>query len=263
VFAALPATHLSATGGLTWLQLIGFMLPALFLIMGDQNIYQRFSAAKDGSVARKSALGFLGAMLIVGPLLLFGALASRAMWPGIEGDTALMVLAVETLPGVLGGLVLAGLMAFIVTTGDSYLLSCASSFTYDLYVRARKTAASPQKLIWVNRAAVVVIGALAYVLVSYFPSVLQIQMFSYAMYGAAITPSILAAFLWKRATAAACVSSMAVGALATLVWELFLQRPGDLNSIVFALPLSLLALIAVSLLTRPASGPKLDAFFSS
>lgn len=263
MIAALPASHLSATGGLTWIQMFGFLLPTLFLIMGDQNIYQRFSAAKDSRVAKQSALGFLGAMIIVGPMLLFGALLSRAMWPGIEADTALMVLAMETLPVVLGGLVLSGLMAFIVTTGDSYLLSCASSFTYDLYVRVIKSPVSPQKLIWVNRAAVVVIGVLAYVLVSYFPSVLHIQMFSYAMYGAAITPSILAAFLWKRATAAACVSSMAVGALATLVWELFLNRPGDLNSIVFALPLSLLTLAAVSLLTRPVPDQKLDAFFSS
>jgi SSS family solute:Na+ symporter len=76
-------------------------------------------------------------------------------------------------------------------------------------------------------------------------------MYSYTMYGAAITPALLAAFLWKRATAAGGVASILAGGAGTLLWELGLGKPLGWNSILFSLPLSLACLILVSLATQP------------
>ncbi|UQX55131.1 hypothetical protein M5V91_05070 [Cytobacillus pseudoceanisediminis] len=70
------------------------------------------------------------------------------------------------------------------------------------------------------------------------------------MYGASLTPAILATVLWKNATKAGVISSMIVGGSATMIWEIGLDRPLDWNSVLFALPLSVLTLIIVSLLTR-------------
>ena len=100
-----------------------------------------------------------------------------------------------------------------------------------------------------SRSVVFCLGIMAWVLGTFFPSVLAIQMYSYTMYGAAITPAVLAAFLWRRATAAGGIASILMGGGGTLLWELGLQRPMGWNSVLFSLPLSVGALVFVSLLT--------------
>ena len=75
-------------------------------------------------------------------------------------------------------------------------------------------------------------------------------MYSYTMYGAAITPAILASFLWKRATGVGAMASIITGGAATLIWELVLNKPLGWNSVLFALPLSILALVIFSLVSK-------------
>src|SRR5699024_2718791 len=45
IIANVPESHTSFTGGLSTLQLLGYYLPTLFLLLGDQNIYQRLTAS--------------------------------------------------------------------------------------------------------------------------------------------------------------------------------------------------------------------------
>jgi len=149
---------------------------------------------------------------------------------------------------VLGGLAVAAITAFIVTTGTSFLLSSAVSLSWDLYSRYVNPQATDKQRLLLTRIFVVVLALLAYLLVRFFPTVLSVQMYSYTMYGAAITPALLAALVWKRATPAAGLSSMITGAVATIVWE-SLGKPYGLQSVLIAAPLSILILIAVGYLT--------------
>ncbi len=50
-------------------------------------------------------------------------------------------------------------------------------------------------------------------------SVLKKALYAYTIYSAALTPVILAAFFWKRATAAAAVASIATGTVVTVAWD--------------------------------------------
>jgi SSS family solute:Na+ symporter len=184
-------------------------------------------------------------------LTLVTLMASTAviLYPGIHPDTAVLSIAMGSMPFLIGAPLLAAAVAFIITTGDSYLLSCSTNVTHDFYVRFFKPDASQKERLWVTRGVVLCLGILAWTLGTFFPSVLAIQMYSYTMYGAAITPAILAALLWKRVTAAGGIASILLGGGGTLFWELVLGRPMGWNSILFSLPLSLTALILVSLAT--------------
>ena len=84
--------------------------------------------------------------------------------------------------------------------------------------------------------------------------------YAYTMYGVGITPAVMAAFFWKRATAAAGVCSIAAGMLVTIVWEVAGQ-PWGLETIYPALFLSLFCLIFVSLVTPPPDKAKWQPFF--
>jgi SSS family solute:Na+ symporter len=251
IAASLPDHKLTWTGGLTIPQIIGFFLPTLLLILGDQNMYQRFSSAKDPENAKKSTIGFFLGDVLVMFLAILLATCSIVLFPNIPPDTAILELAANGFPTVIGSLTLAASVAFIITTGNSYLLSCAGNLVYDLIREFKKSSFTEEKLLSLNRIAVILLGVFAYSLGQFFPSVLSIQMYSYTMYGAAVTPTILASFLWKRATTSGALASIITGGLATLFWELILHKPMGWNSVLFSLPLSILALIVVSLLTTP------------
>ncbi|WP_226665158.1 sodium:solute symporter family protein [Cytobacillus firmus] len=247
---SLPEVNKTWNGGLSFPQLLGFFLPLFLLVLGDQNMYQRFSAAKDPNVARKSTIGFFVGSVFVISLTIILATTSIVLFPEIKPDTAILSLAIDGVPLVVGLLILCSAVAFIITTATSYLLSASGNIVSDLIQRSSKSKLSESKLLWYNRVIVVILGILAYVLGQFFPSVLAIQMYSYTMYGASLTPAILATVLWKNATKAGVISSMLVGGSATMIWEIGLDRPLDWNSVLFALPLSVLTLIIVSLATR-------------
>ena len=81
-------------------------------------------------------------------------------------------------------------------------------------------------------------------------------LWAYTMYGAGITPALLAALVWPRATPAAGVASIAAGMITTLVWEIVGLRSGTyplgLQTIYPALLLSIGTLVGVSLTSRSA-----------
>lgn len=259
--AGLPEAKRSLTGGLSALQLLGYFLPLIFLLLGDQNLYQRFSAARDPATAKRAAFGFFVGDIITFSSVIVLASCAAVLMPNITPDSALLTLAAEQVPFFIGVVVLVPAVAIVVTTANSFLLSSAGNLVYDLYVKLLGREIRQDRRLVFTRVAVVALGVLAYALGQFFPSVLALQIYSYTMYGAAITPALLAAFLWRRATPAGGVASIVVGGAATLAWELILDKPFDLNAVLFALPLSVLALVIVSLLTArrtestPFEGP--------
>ncbi len=175
------------------------------------------------------------------------AFSARAIFPNIEPGMA-FIATTTVVPTVIGGLMLASATGFIITTGNSYLLSAATSLTYDFYVEYVNPDASDRKRLIFTKVAIPILGILSYLLIKFFPTILAVQMYSYTVYAAGITPAILSVFLWKRVTKAAGLSSMIGGILATLIWEGF-GKPFDLNSVLFAVPVSVIALVVVTFFT--------------
>jgi SSS family solute:Na+ symporter/sodium/proline symporter len=119
----------------------------------------------------------------------------------------------------------------------------------------------------VLRTVVVALGVLAWLQLRFFSGVLEAALYAYTMYGAGVTPAVLAAFLWRRATPAGGVASIAAGMTVTLLWE-GLRRadalpPGAaaLDTIFPALGASVLALLVVSLATPPPPESRWRPFF--
>jgi len=248
-FSQIDPVKMTVGGGLNAPQLIGYIFPVLFLILGEQNLYQRFASAKDEATARKSMLGFLAGNVFFFATIVFLVCTAIVLYPNINPDTALLTVFRFAMPGWVGSLGLAAATGFIITTADSYLLSCSTNVTYDFVVPFFMPKATGKQKVMITRIAVIVLGVVAYSLIAFFPSVLAMEMYSYTMYGAAITPALLAAYLWKKATPVGGLTSIVAGGVGTLIWELVLHRPGGLNSIVFSAPLSIICLVVISLAT--------------
>ena len=247
-WAELPDTSTTLSGGLSPLQLLGFFLPLFLLILADQNMYQRLGAARTEEEARNSTIGFfLSSFLVTVPVALLAS-AAVILMPNIDPDTAILSLASEQyLPTILGGLLLAGALAFIVTTGSSFLLSGAGNVVYDVVQRMFGVRLSDSRRLGVHRLAILAVGMVAYVLGRFFPTVLELQIYAYTIYGVGIAPPVLAIFFWPRASTWGAISAMIVATGLTIVWE-EMGRPFDLNAVLVSLPASVITLVVVSLL---------------
>lgn len=254
----MPETHRTFSGGLAPLQLLGFFLPLFLLILADQNMYQRLGAAPTEAAARNATAGFfLTSFLVTVPVALLGS-AAVVLMPDIVPDTAVLSLAGEQfLPAFMGGLLLAGALAFIITTGSSFLLSGAGNVVYDVAQRMLGVTMDDRRRLWIHRGSVLVIGVVAYILGRFFPTVLELQMYSYTVYGVAIAPPVLAIFFWKRASKAGALTSMVLGVVVTITWEQ-IGRPFDLNAVLISLPVALISLVLVSLAVPDRRSRSLD-----
>jgi SSS family solute:Na+ symporter len=200
LFANLPETQASWNGGLSLPQLLGYFLPLFLLLLSGQNIYQRFSSAENPETAKKSAIGFLICTIKVLSLVIILATSSIVLLPDINPDTAVLSLAEESLPTFLGAMLLTASMAIVITTGN--LLSAAGNLIYDIYSRLFGREIPEGRSLLYDRIAVVILGVLAYVLGTFFPTVLALQIHSYTIYEAGVTPALVAALVWRRATVA-------------------------------------------------------------
>lgn len=247
ILSNVPKTHLKPMGTLTFVQILGFYIPMLFLLLGDQNIYQRLASSRDNKVTRIGTIGWIVGLLIVTPLISLLAFISRSIFPKIEPGMALIALTSQ-LPIVIGGVLIAALTAFITTTGNSYLLSAATSVIYDLFGDNFKYK-HENKMLLMTRILVPILGVIAFLLTMYFPSVLSVQMYAYTVYGAGITPALLAVFIYPKVTKAGGLASMAVGLVTTLTWELGFVQSTGINSALISVPLAIIVLVVVTLFT--------------
>jgi SSS family solute:Na+ symporter/sodium/proline symporter len=170
---------------------------------------------------------------------------------------------------LLGALLVGAIFAKIVSTANNYLFSPAANLVNDIFVRYLKPRASNKEILLVSRLMVVLLGLWALYQGLHTESVLKKSLYAYTIYSAALTPVILAAFYWKRATASAAVASIFTGTFVTVFWDtafIHAHLPAvisDRDAIFPALLASLLCLITVSLLTPRPTESHLRAFAES
>jgi SSS family solute:Na+ symporter/sodium/proline symporter len=271
ILSQLPPEHLDPLGTLSPTQALGIALPPLFLLLGEANMYGRFFSAKSAGVARRAVAGWIAGTIVVEGAIVAIAVAGRARFPGLDApggegaETVILRVLTDALPPALGALLLAAVLAIVVSTADSFLLAPATSLVRDVWARfvSPRSAGS----LVVLRTVVVALGVLAWLQLRFFSGVLEAALYAYTMYGAGVTPAVLAAFLWRRATPAGGVASIAAGMTVTLLWE-GLRRadalpPGAaaLDTIFPALGASVLALLVVSLATPPPPESRWRPFF--
>ncbi len=129
----------------------------------DQFIVQRVLSAKDVSNARAGSLfaGYLKQLplfiFVIPGVLAFGLAGSGLLSLDLENpDKALPILISDLLPSGIRGLVLAGLLAALMSSLSSAFNSCSTLFTIDFYKKF-KPKASERELVWVGQVATIIL----------------------------------------------------------------------------------------------------------
>jgi SSS family solute:Na+ symporter/sodium/proline symporter len=242
-------------GSMSPFEAVALFLPTLFLLLGEANMYQKFFSARNERAARVAVVGWIAGTILVETLIVsigaFGSVVVPNL--GTQDSEAIAVrVAIDVLPTVFGVLLLAGAAAIIVSTGTSFLLTPATSLTRDVYHRFLNPTAGDRELLRLTRGLIVALGLVAFVAGNFFPTILAMALWAYTMYGAGITPALLAALIWPRVGREAGVASIAVGMSTTLIWQIAALVHGSfplgLHTIYPALAASSATLVAGTLL---------------
>jgi len=127
----LPASHFTLTGGETIATTLVWGFIALSTLV-DPNFYQRVFAAKNIKVAKRGILVSTIIWILFDICTTAGAMYARAVIPEAAADKAYLIYALQILPNGIRGLVLAGILATILSTLDSYLFIAGTTISYDL-----------------------------------------------------------------------------------------------------------------------------------
>ncbi len=261
----LDPSHFQLFGPISFLEGVGIMLPAFLLLLGDANMYQRFFSARSEGAAQKAVLWMLGGVAFMETAIILCAWVASSLEPDLEIHGRVIAYAArDHLPALLGAFMLTTIMAIVLSTAGSYLLAPATCLVRDIYQRFLHPQASERSLVVLLRVVVIGLGLIAYHLSTLSDEFLEVALLAYTIYGAGITPALIAAFFWRRATAAGAMSSILSGTAVTLLWYKFqtqLGAWGAVDAVVPAIAVSLSTLITVSLLTRPEAPEKVDPFF--
>ena len=176
---------------------------------------------------------------------------------------------------IIGVLLLAAAVAVVISTGMNYLLSPTTNIMRDVYQRFINPDATQRNMVVVQKVMIVILGLIAFYFATNLTSVLEMSFFAYTIYGVAITPALIAALAWKRATRLGGLISIIGGALATIllklagyIWPSIMIPAGDPNGDPWGIPIiypalafSILSLVVFSYLSKAPTADELKEMF--
>ncbi len=192
----------------------------------------------------------------------FIGIAGRALFPiehltKADAENIFITLATNSLPAILAGFVMAGILAATISSSDSYLLIAASAFAKNIYQGVAKKKATDKQVMLVTRITLLAIALIAIVIALDENSVIfNVVSFAWAGFGATFGPLMLFSLFWKRTNRAGAIAGMLGGGGMVFLWKLVISKLGGAFAIYELLPafiFSSLCIVVVSLLTAPPS----------
>ena len=171
-------------------------------------------------------------------------------------DIAQKISTYGVLPAIVGGVILAGILASAMSTSDSQLLAATSSVTQNIVQEFFGVKISQKTSIWLARVMVLVISAIAvFLALNPDSSVFRIVSFAWAGFGATFGPAILFALFWKRANKWGILSGMIGGGALIFIWKFivrvqFADTWLNIYELLPAFILNVILVIVVSLITK-------------
>ncbi|MCB0324227.1 MAG: hypothetical protein KDD69_11670, partial [Bdellovibrionales bacterium] len=232
------------------LWILGWVFGGLAII-GMPHVMIRFMAMSEtGSMTRVRLYYYTWYTLFYACSIGVGLLA-RIVLPEshtFDAELALPSLALELLPPVLVGLVLAGLFSATMSTADSLILSCSASITRDILP-------SEEASLGRTKGATVLTALLALLIALYGGSnVFDLVLLSVSVLASSFGPLLLL-YVWnRRVRESTAIAMMLVGSITAILWKKF-----GLSNVIYEVAPGMLAGIATyavwELLRR--KGPRL------
>jgi SSS family solute:Na+ symporter/sodium/proline symporter len=194
---------------------VGWMF-AGFSVVGQPHVMVRFMALDDAEHIFQTRFWYYGFFTVFYALATAVGMLSRLYLPELDGldpELALPTMALELLPEVLVGMILAGIFAATMSTADSLVLSCSAAVTHDLLP---KRLEKPAEL----KAVTAAVTALALLIaLTDNRSVFHLVILSWSTLASAFAPLLTVYCFGRRLTEPAAIMVMALGVGVAIAWR--------------------------------------------
>ena len=204
----------------------GVILGALMIFsigyLGWPHVVVSHMAMKQPSVARGAgAYSMIFNYLFIPAPYLIGTFALVILPELNDSEQAIFQVAQTVLPSFAVGIVMAAVMAAIMSTADALLLQASTIAAKDIMARFFLPAMTERQMVLISRAMVLLIAVAGIGLAIWQPpAVFSLVIFATTVLGSAFVPSYVCAVWWKKANAVGAVCSMIAGSVAAVVWKL-------------------------------------------
>lgn len=248
--ANIPDVHTSFLGDWTWAAFIGVFVAFL---LGETLVppyAQRTFSTPDSRHAR---LGFMLSGVFAFAFFFVTAslgLVALDMFPDIESDQALPTVVMELMPVGLVGILVAALLAVVMSTASSYLNSIAVVFTKDIFQPFVNPNVTPGQRLWIERILSVVVGVGATLFAVTVPSIVDALLYSYALWAPTVIIPLLGAVVFGIRSTPAALSAIFVGGAVTAWWTWGIDEPWEITGLIAGVVCNLVVFSVVAWL-RP------------
>ena len=179
-----------------------------------QSTAQRFLSSKDAKTAKKSSLASAVILIPISLSIALSGMIARMICPdlppaeGLSQGEALPALIKEILPPFLGGLLLAALIATIMSTCDSTLLGAGSILLKDLHAGVN------------IGVLILIVGSIGMVWAIVFPRLIQLLEWTAAIYCVSVFAPLILGIYWSGATEKGAMATMVLTGIAAGAWRL-------------------------------------------
>ena len=178
-------------------------------------------------------------------------------------ETVFLLLSQILFHPFIAGLVLAAVLAAIMSTVSSQLLVCSSALVEDLYKIFGKQL-SEQRQVLLGRLGVLAVAVIAALLaVDPRSNILGLVAFAWAGFGAAFGPIILLSLFWRKLTAMGALAGMIAGAVVVGIWGNISSLQALMYEIVPGFLACVLVAVTTSLLTGRRNDEQIQEEFST
>lgn len=204
----------------------GVILGALMIFsigyLGWPHVVVSHMAMKQPSVARGAgAYSMIFNYLFIPAPYLIGTFALVILPELNDPEQAIFQVAQTVLPSFAVGIVMAAVMAAIMSTADALLLQASTIAAKDIMARFFLPAMTERQMVLISRAMVLLIAVAGIGLAIWQPpAVFSLVIFATTVLGSAFVPSYVCAVWWKKANAVGAVCSIIAGSVAAVLWKL-------------------------------------------
>ncbi|MCS5712627.1 sodium:solute symporter family transporter [Candidatus Berkiella aquae] len=238
IINTVPADHFSLLGSLPLLTVIGLFLNFFF---GETLVPPYVQRLLIGRNFKETAKGTLWSGLLSIPFfLLIGVVGLTALTlsPQLDPNLALPYVINQVMPIGLKGLAIAGMMAVVMSSADSFLNAAAISITHDVLKPMSRDGLAPKVELFWSRIVTLIVGALGAIFALSTKSALDILLVAYNFWTPFILVPLVAGIFGFRASSTAFWWGCATGIGATC-WWLLVMGETTLNGAIIGIALNL------------------------
>ena len=234
---------------------------------GQPHVLTRYMAIKsEKKIWNSTLIGMVWVIISLWGAILIGMIG-LAMFKGLPDPEKVMpMLATSLLPEWIAGIVIAAIVAAIMSTADSQLLVATSSVVEDVYHKLINIKADQKRLLFLSRISVFLLSVIAFLFAipGENSAIYFLVAFAWGGLAASFGPLIILSLWWRRTTKWGAIAGMISGMVTVFIWDKSgitsslsdeLIVPGMLP----AFFISFICIIIVSLYTIP---PKTTMLFS-